>query len=130
MDTAQHDAAWGGAHPFLPPPSRHGVGPPLRPLHPDRAADAEAVRDAPRRPAAPRTLPPDEGRAGRDVVRLRLPQQPDGEAPRGERANAVRSEMMVLSEKQSQWMWRILVGGVPGSALIVASFVWWRRRRI
>ena len=53
----------------------------------------------------------------------------DEEAPRGERANAVRSEMMVLSEKQSQWMWRLLVGGVPGSALMMASFVWWRRRR-
>ena len=53
----------------------------------------------------------------------------DEEAPRGERANAVRSEMMVLSEQQSQRMWRVLIGGMPGVAIGIASFVWWRRRR-
>ena len=53
----------------------------------------------------------------------------DEEAPRGERANSVRSEMMVLSEKQSRWMWRLLVGGMPGLALGMAGLVWWRRRR-
>jgi hypothetical protein len=53
----------------------------------------------------------------------------DEEAPRGERANAVRSEMMVLSEQQSQRMWRVLIGGMPGVAIGIACLVGWRRRR-
>ena len=53
----------------------------------------------------------------------------DEEAPRGERAHSVRSELMVLSEKQSQQMWRLLIGGIPGLAVAMACLVWWRRRR-
>jgi len=52
----------------------------------------------------------------------------DEEAPRGERANAARRDLVILSEKQNRWMWRILIGGMPGFSVLMAGLVWWRRR--
>jgi hypothetical protein len=52
----------------------------------------------------------------------------DEEAPRGERAYKAGEGLMVLSAAQSRWMWRLVVGLVPGLCLLLGGLVAWRRR--
>jgi hypothetical protein len=52
----------------------------------------------------------------------------DEEAPRGERAHKAGEGLMLLSAKQSRWMWRLVLGIVPGVCLLLGGFVAWRRR--
>jgi hypothetical protein len=52
----------------------------------------------------------------------------DEDAPRGERAHKAGEGLMVLSAAQSRWMWRIVLGVVPGLCLFFGGLMAWRRR--
>lgn len=52
----------------------------------------------------------------------------DEDSPRGERAHKASDGLMVLSAAQSRWMWRIVLGVVPGLCLFFGGLMAWRRR--
>jgi len=52
----------------------------------------------------------------------------DEASPMGRRAHDRREGLMILSEKESRQMWRVVIGIAPAVSLFLGVLVWWSRR--